>query len=103
MAQSGYYGHGSAGSPKAFLIVQRAAAAGLSSNPLKEWLTEDVLMGDLASYLGGKPANAVDLWMGSPGHAAPIQKCREVGVGIASLSFLGTTTILVTADFLCDS
>jgi uncharacterized protein YkwD len=101
MVKSGYFGHGSKASPSAFLIADRAAAASFSI-AASEWLTEDILQGDLAYYLKGQAANAVDIWMGSPGHAAPILECKAVGVGIATTSFMGTTTIIVTADFLCD-
>jgi uncharacterized protein YkwD len=95
MAARRYYGHGSAGSPRAFMIPDRVRAAGLAAPPSVD---ENVLMGDLAYFLKGDAASAVGYWM-TDGHRVPILGCASVGVGVAKVTAGGTTTAYVTADF----
>lgn len=102
MAVRKYWGHGCAAHPSAFLVAQRASAAGYVPGG-GEWLTEDILQGDLQYYLNGNIASAVDIWIGSPGHAAPILSCSRVGIGVERVTFLGSTSVLITADFACDT
>lgn len=97
MIARGYYGHGTAGAPSQFLVVQRAASAGLQAAGT---LDEDVLQGDFHYWLHDDIATVVDLWM-SDGHRIPILGCDRVGVGITSTPFLDTTIVYVTADFVC--
>ncbi|MCC7537112.1 MAG: CAP domain-containing protein [Deltaproteobacteria bacterium] len=97
MVAAGYYGHGAAGAPDDFMVSRRATAAGLVVDGR---LDENVLTGDLRYWLGGDIARVVDMWM-MDDHRLPILGCREVGVGVASMPYLDTTIVYVTADFAC--
>lgn len=97
MVASRYYGHGSAGAPDDFMVSRRATSAGLVVDGR---LDENVLTGDLRYWLDGEIARVVDMWM-MDDHRLPILGCREVGVGVASMPYLDTTIVYVTADFAC--
>jgi len=97
MMTSGYFGHGSAGDPQTFMIVDRVAATHLT---LGGHADEDVLTGDVRYYLGSDIRTVVADWM-TDGHAIPILNCAEAGVGISSMPYMDTTIVWVTADFAC--
>jgi len=92
-----YYGHGTAGNTKAFLVGSRVTASKLvvAGHP-----DEDVLMGDLQYFLKGDVAVAVDYWM-TDGHKLPILGCIRAGVGVEKVTTAQGTTAYVTADFAC--
>lgn len=97
MVLRGYFGHGTAGDSSAFLVPSRGQATAIAG---ANNLDEDVLMGDLGTFLHGDVGTTVDYWM-TDGHKLPILGCDAVGVGIVSVSFMGSTTEYVTADFRC--
>lgn len=98
MVTRGYYGHGTSGNPKAFLVGQRVTTAKLvlSGSP-----DEDVLMGDLQYFLKGDVGRAVDDYWMTDGHKIPILGCTRVGVGIDRIVSGQGTVVYVTADFAC--
>ena len=97
MIAQGYFGHGAAGDPGAFMIADRVLATGLA---LAGHADEDLLTGDLRYYLGGDIATVVADWM-MDDHKLPILGCAEAGVAIGSRPYLDTTIVWVTADFRC--
>jgi uncharacterized protein YkwD len=102
MAEAGYEGHGSAGSPNAWLVNERAASAGLVV--VDGWLGENALYGDFDDWLGGDMRNAANMWWGSAGHQAPIVDCNEAGVGVRFEEIttpFAYTHVYLTAVFLC--
>jgi len=97
MVTRGYYGHGTAGNTKAFLVTKRIAAAKLSIAGSPD---ENVLMGDLQYFLKGDIAMTVTYWM-SDGHKIPILGCARAGVGVERVTTAQGTTVYVTANFAC--
>lgn len=94
-----YTGHGTLSNPNAWLVDQRANAAGLNLSPLDE----NCLHGDFQYWLQGSAANAVDMWMQDT-HSQPILQCKEVGIGVAYMQVTSPpyTEAFIVADFLCN-